>query len=334
MFITIANTIRFLHSKNIIHRDIKPENILLDENYNPVFCDFGWSIQLDFNESRDTFCGTLEYIAPEIFKGENYSKPADIWSLGVLLFEMMHGYSPFKGKNYKEVSEKVITGSLQCSDTLSQRLINLIHAILVSDPEQRPTIDSIIEECTSILEGNEIMSMKTRSHINLSIFFDAKNKVERLGTSNHESSKATNITKSTSPSFLKTAFSSFKTGKNGETSKINDFKVAFESQPQPINISTLAHKKQKGTEGSNNNDLPPELKQQFTVLKSNSNFFKTNEYKQENILSASSSEKKFSDRSGSRRMKVRVYLASGTSEEKNMDHHVNSSNQSGKFLSF
>lgn len=85
----------------VIHRDLKPENILLDDHYNVKICDFGWSAGRE--RSRKTFCGTYEYMAPEIYNNRRYDYRVDIWSLGILLFELLHGYSPFKGKNMQLV---------------------------------------------------------------------------------------------------------------------------------------------------------------------------------------------------------------------------------------
>ena len=81
-----------------MHRDIKPENLLLDKNCTLKVCDFGWCILLKNNDDqRETFCGTYEYIAPELYNNKKYDKSVDIWSLGVLLYEMLHGHSPYKG---------------------------------------------------------------------------------------------------------------------------------------------------------------------------------------------------------------------------------------------
>jgi len=96
-FIETASAILFLHTNDLIHRDLKPENILLDENNNVKLCDFGWCVELKEDDApRKTFCGTYEYMAPEIVKETPYDKSVDIWSLGILLYELLHGYSPFR----------------------------------------------------------------------------------------------------------------------------------------------------------------------------------------------------------------------------------------------
>ena len=73
MFRKICEGIQYIHAKGFIHRDLKPENILLDKNFNPKICDFGWSAEIG-QDGRETFCGTYEYIPPEIFESELYDQ--------------------------------------------------------------------------------------------------------------------------------------------------------------------------------------------------------------------------------------------------------------------
>jgi len=94
-FIQVASALNFLHDNNLIHRDLKPENCLIDKEGNVKLCDFGWTVDTLHGE-RATFCGTYEYMAPEIIKEKPYSKSIDVWSLGVLLYELIHSYSPFR----------------------------------------------------------------------------------------------------------------------------------------------------------------------------------------------------------------------------------------------
>lgn len=75
---------------------IQPENLLIDHAYNLKLCDFGWCAE-NIRTSRSTFCGTYEYMAPEMLFHGNYDYRIDIWALGVLLYEMVHGHAPFRG---------------------------------------------------------------------------------------------------------------------------------------------------------------------------------------------------------------------------------------------
>jgi aurora kinase len=102
-FYQAALSIQYLHSKSIMHRDIKPENLLLDSDFNIKLCDFGWSCYTDSKDVRKSVCGTYDYMAPEIVTIREHSFKADLWSLGIVLYELLHGktkrINPIHGKH-------------------------------------------------------------------------------------------------------------------------------------------------------------------------------------------------------------------------------------------
>ena len=143
-FIQIVNAVYYLHQHNIIHRDIKPENILIAEDDTIKLCDFGWAKELTL-ENRKTFCGTAEYMAPEIVTNENYGFGVDIWSLGNLLYEMIFGHSPFEGKNMNSIMINIKTKDLTYDKPISKECKNLIEKMLESNQQKRFKITDIFE---------------------------------------------------------------------------------------------------------------------------------------------------------------------------------------------
>lgn len=104
-----------LHNHDIVYRDLKPENILLDANGHIALCDFGLSkANLAANATTNTFCGTTEYLAPEVLLDEmGYSKMVDFWSLGVLVFEMCCGWSPFYADDTQQMYKNIAFGKVR-----------------------------------------------------------------------------------------------------------------------------------------------------------------------------------------------------------------------------
>ncbi len=88
-------------------------------------CDFGWCVQQEFDEQRNTFCGTLEYMAPEMIKSQTHNHMLDVWSLGILLFELCHGRAPFRGNQIK-ISAEICKGEISFRKGLSKEYKDLV----------------------------------------------------------------------------------------------------------------------------------------------------------------------------------------------------------------
>ena len=145
-FLQTLNAIYFLHLHSIIHRDLKPENLLLTEKNIIKLCDFGWSVKLDDNK-RTTFCGTVEYMAPEIIKKQKYDEAIDVWSLGVLLYELVHSYSPFYSDDLdmKKIGNNITNNNLKFKDGLSTEYKDLVQSLLIKDSDKRIKIEEIFQ---------------------------------------------------------------------------------------------------------------------------------------------------------------------------------------------
>jgi serine/threonine protein kinase len=135
----IASGLEYLHSAGVIYRDLKPENLLLTNDGHIVMTDFGLSKEgLHSSDDRTaTFCGTPEYLAPEILEGARYGKAVDWWSFGTLVFEMLTGLPPFYCEDVQQMYSKIMTAELQIPDSVSPDAADLIRKLLERDPERR-----------------------------------------------------------------------------------------------------------------------------------------------------------------------------------------------------
>ena len=96
-----------MHSKDVIHRDIKPENLL--NSFGTIkICDFGWAVYAP-DVLRETFCGTPDYVPPEMIKGDRYDQRVDVWSLGILCYEFLTGKPPFETKNQSTTFNNILS---------------------------------------------------------------------------------------------------------------------------------------------------------------------------------------------------------------------------------
>ncbi|KAG0265633.1 AGC protein kinase Gad8 [Actinomortierella ambigua] len=127
-----------LHGFNVVYRDLKPENILLDYTGHIALCDFGLcKLGMTETETTNTFCGTPEYLAPELLLGQGYTKTVDWWTLGVLLYEMLTGLPPFYDENIHEMYRKILQDELRFPEDVAPDARSLLSALLTRDPNQR-----------------------------------------------------------------------------------------------------------------------------------------------------------------------------------------------------
>uniref|UniRef100_A0AAY4EK90 Protein kinase C n=1 Tax=Denticeps clupeoides TaxID=299321 RepID=A0AAY4EK90_9TELE len=134
----IVSGLQFLHSKGIVYRDLKLDNILLDMDGHIKIADFGMCKENMTGEARtSTFCGTPDYIAPEILLGQKYGSSVDWWSFGVLLYEMLIGQSPFHGRDEEELFQSIRTDDPCYPRWLPKEARDILVKLFVREPERR-----------------------------------------------------------------------------------------------------------------------------------------------------------------------------------------------------
>lgn len=135
--ITLA--LEYVHTLGVIYRDLKPENVLLDEKGNIRLTDFGLSKENVHGHSSgaSSFCGTPEYIAPEVLKRQGHGRAVDWWSLGALLFEMISGLPPFYSRNRETMFEKIMKAEITFPPFVTADARDLLRKLLIRDPKDR-----------------------------------------------------------------------------------------------------------------------------------------------------------------------------------------------------
>ncbi|XP_054408042.1 protein kinase C delta type isoform X3 [Pongo abelii] len=130
--------LQFLHSKGIIYRDLKLDNVLLDRDGHIKIADFGMCKENIFGENRaSTFCGTPDYIAPEILQGLKYTFSVDWWSFGVLLYEMLIGQSPFHGDDEDELFESIRVDTPHYPRWITKESKDILEKLFEREPTKR-----------------------------------------------------------------------------------------------------------------------------------------------------------------------------------------------------
>ncbi|KAG7283213.1 hypothetical protein CRUP_004955 [Coryphaenoides rupestris] len=152
--------LQFLHSKGIIYRDLKLDNVMLDHEGHIKIADFGMCKENVFGENRaTTFCGTPDYIAPEILLGQKYSFSVDWWSFGVLLYEMLIGQSPFHGDDEDELFESIRMDTPHFPRWITKEAKDLMEKLFERDPSRRLGVKAP-NDCSNF--DREFLSEKPR----------------------------------------------------------------------------------------------------------------------------------------------------------------------------
>ena len=158
----LSNGLKYLLDKNIIHRDLKPQNILMTDNYDIVITDFGFARYIDNDNLIKTVCGTPMYMAPEIIRYKKYNRKSDLWSVGIILYEMLFGCSPFSAKNFIDLIKNIENNEIKLKDSIpiSFDCEDLLFKLLKKDPEERIDWDEFFNH--KWFEKDEIMENENK----------------------------------------------------------------------------------------------------------------------------------------------------------------------------
>jgi len=142
----ILSAVQYLHSEGVVHRDLKPENLLCVDSAEKIHiyvADFGLSRVFQDREQLNTYCGSPEYVAPEVLACVPYEKAVDLWSVGVITYILLTGFLPFYDKNHAVLFEKIQNVDYNWDDCpeVSPAAKHFIQHLLVKDPKKRYTAE-------------------------------------------------------------------------------------------------------------------------------------------------------------------------------------------------
>ncbi|KAK7347691.1 hypothetical protein VNO80_22229 [Phaseolus coccineus] len=192
LFQQLIDALDYCHNKGVYHRDLKPENLLLDSKGNLKVSDFGLSALQKCNDVLTTRCGSPCYVAPELLLSKGYNgAAADVWSCGVILFELLAGYLPFNDQNLMNLYAKIWNSEYKCPPWFTRSQRKLIAKILEPRAAKRITISDIIEDPWFQKDYKPVFASEFDQNINLEGVDVAFNSIE-------ENVRETTISKSSS----------------------------------------------------------------------------------------------------------------------------------------
>ncbi|KAH8549896.1 kinase-like domain-containing protein [Umbelopsis sp. PMI_123] len=142
--VQVTDAMMYLHTLNVTHRDLKPENVLIGQDGRLKLADFGWAIH-DPKPRRRTFCGTLDYLPPEMVESQPHDQRVDVWSLGILCYELLTGAPPFEDLNegYTATYEKILNVDYTFPPHVSDLARKFVQKLLKRNPQDRLAVSEI-----------------------------------------------------------------------------------------------------------------------------------------------------------------------------------------------
>lgn len=165
----IVSGLKYLNKFDIYHRDLKPQNILVDKEYNLKISDFGLAKSCESNTLLDTICGSPMYMAPEIMKYRQYDTKADLWSLGVIFYQMLTGRTPYTANSHAELMDNIENKSIifPMSIKISNSAIDLLTKLLKKTSKERMTWEELFDHEWLNSDVSESTIIKSKSETSL-----------------------------------------------------------------------------------------------------------------------------------------------------------------------
>ena len=144
----LINGLEYIMKKDIVHRDLKPQNILITKDKILKICDFGFAREFNSNKMSSTFCGSPLYMAPEIIDKNEYNIKSDIWSVGIILYEMCMKFHPYKSDNITELIGKIKDENIEIyyNEDMPLKCKKLLKKLLKINTKKRITWEELFED--------------------------------------------------------------------------------------------------------------------------------------------------------------------------------------------